>query len=109
MTACIVTTFLGLILVILGVINMTGNISTLHSYHRHRVSEKDRKPFGRMVGAGTLIIGVSLILFGGALCLFDWTKLALWMVTGMVVLFVGLGVGIGLSFYAMVKYNKGIF
>ena len=48
MVTWIVTGILGLILVILGIVNMTGNLSTLHSYHRHRVSERDRKPFGKM-------------------------------------------------------------
>ena len=109
MVTWIVTGILGLILIILGIVNMTGNLSTLHSYHRHRVSERDRKPFGKMVGSGTLIVGFSVFLFGGAFFLFEKTQLALWGITGMVILFAGLGVGLGLSLYAMVKYNKGIF
>ena len=55
---------LGIIIAVLGIINMTGNISSLHWYHRQRVTEQDRKPFGRLVGGGTLIIGVSMIVFG---------------------------------------------
>ncbi|MBQ8331912.1 MAG: hypothetical protein IJX94_05390 [Clostridia bacterium] len=35
---------------VLGIINMTGNISSLHWYHRQRVTKEDRKPFGKLVG-----------------------------------------------------------
>ena len=55
---------LGAIMCVLGTVNMTGNISSLHSYHRHRVSAADVKPFGKLVGLGTIIIGVSVALFG---------------------------------------------
>ena len=53
-----VTIGLGILIIIIGIVNMTGNISTLHSYHRHRVRPEDIKPFGRLVGLGTLLIGV---------------------------------------------------
>ena len=55
---------LGILISILGVINMTGNISSLHWYHRQRVTEENRKPFGKLVGLGTLIIGLAMIVFG---------------------------------------------
>ena len=53
---------LGIAVVILGIVNMSGNISTLHRYHRKRVSEEDIKPFGRLVGLGTVIMGVAFII-----------------------------------------------
>ena len=105
MESFFVTALLGAIIAVLGIINMTGNISSLHSYHRHRVSEEDRKPFGKLVGLGTLIIGISLILFG-ILSLFNNPILT---VLGVVELIVGVIVGLGISFFAMFKYNKGIF
>ena len=37
-----VTTVVGIILCVFGAINMTGNISSLHSYHRSRVREEDK-------------------------------------------------------------------
>lgn len=64
MEAFITTGILGVILIALGVMNMKGNISSLHWYHRQRVTEEDRKPFGKLVGLGTLMIGVAMILFG---------------------------------------------
>ncbi len=55
---------LGVILIVLGIMNMKGNISSLHWYHRKRVAEEDRKPFGKLVGLGTLIIGIALVISG---------------------------------------------
>ena len=109
MTTMIITVAIGILLCVLGGINMTGNISSLHEYHRQRVTEEDRKPFGRLVGLGTLIIGLSVILFGVVLFLFEKTQ-ATWLVwLGTAELIVGIAVGLVLSFYAMIKYNKGIF
>lgn len=64
MECFITTTIVGIILCVLGCVNMTGNISSLHWYHRQRVTEENRKPFGKLVGLGTLTIGVAIILFG---------------------------------------------
>ena len=64
MTESIMTLIFGALVCVLGIINMTGNISSLHSYHRKRVSEADRKPFGRLVGLGTLLIGASILANG---------------------------------------------
>lgn len=35
-----------------------------HLYHRYRVTEADRTLFRKLVGSGTLMLGVSMILFG---------------------------------------------
>ncbi len=105
----IVLVGLGLFISILGIINMTGNISSLHSYHRHRVSEADRKPFGKLVGLGTLIIGIAMIVFGILQLVSQKTNLPILLVIGTVELVGGIVVGLALTFYAMFKYNKGIF
>ena len=55
---------LGILIIILGVSNMKGNISTIHSYHRKRVSEENKMPFARKIGLGTIIIGVGITVFG---------------------------------------------
>lgn len=52
---------LGVFISFLGIVNIMGNISTIHSYNRRRVKEEDVPKYGRAVGTGTLIIGVSLI------------------------------------------------
>ena len=109
MTEFLVTVALGLLTSVRGIVNMTGNISSLHSYHRKRVSEADRKPFGRLVGLGTLLIGIALILYGILLCVSEVTQSDLPATLGAVRRIVGGVLGIGISFYAMFKYNKGIF
>ena len=100
---------LGVILIVLGIMNMKGNISSLHWYHRQRVTEEDRKPFGKLVGLGTLIIGIALVISGILFWISEVTAMELWLIIGCVITVVGIVVGLGLSFYAMIKYNKGIF
>ena len=100
---------LGIIVSVLGIINMTGNISSLHRYHRHRVTEENKKPFGKLVGLGTLIIGLVMIVFGILFFIFEKTQLQALMIIGEVQLIVGIIVGLALNFYAMKKYNGGIF
>lgn len=105
----IVTAVIGVILCVIGAINTTGNISSLHSYHRNNVSEKDRVPFGRLVGLGTIIIGVAVIAFSAFTAIFDATQKQAYSLIGTAILIVGIGIGLVISFYAMSKYNGGIF
>ncbi len=100
---------LGSIMCVIGAVNMTGNISSLHSYHTHRVSEADKKPFGRLVGLGTILVGVSVIIFGAAIFITEKTGRDIYTLTGTALLIVGIAAGLAISFYAMIKYNKGIF
>lgn len=102
----ITTLFVGILLIILGTVNMTGNISSLHSYHRHRVSEENKKPFGKLVGLGTILCGVGTVILG--LCNFVLEG-SVFASAGTVIFCLFLAVGLGLNFYAMIKYNKGIF
>ncbi len=100
---------LGVICILLGIMNMKGNISSLHWYHRQRVTEENIKPFGKLVGLGTLIIGVAMILLGVFLFAFEKTQTTTFLIVGAVLTVVGIFVGLGFSLYAMFKYNKGIF
>ena len=109
MAAFITVSGLGILISILGIINMTGNISSLHWYHRQRVTEKNIKPFGKLVGSGTLIIGLSMIVFGVLFFIFEQTQLQALVVIGVIELIVSIIVGLIVSFYAMKKYNGGIF
>ena len=108
MAAFITVSGLGILVSILGIINMTGNISSLHWYHRQRVTEENRKPFGKLVGLGTLIIGLSMIVFGILFLIFEQTQLQAFVVIGVIELIVSIIVGMIVSFYAMKKYNGGI-
>ena len=109
MSSFIVTALLGGIIVILGILNMKGNISSLHWYHRQRVTEENRLPFGKMVGLGTVITGISVMLFGMASLAASLSGIDWLTVVGAVIVAVGIIVGLGISFWAMIKYNKGIF
>ena len=105
----IVLFFLAVFVIILGAINTTGNISSLHWYHRQRVTEEDRLPFGRLVGAGTMLIGASIGVFGVLKLIYDNTQSLILLWCAGFVLAIGIIVGLALSFWAMIKYNKGIF
>lgn len=91
----------GIIVSILGLINISGNINTIHSYNRWRIKEEDIPAYGKAVGTGTLIIGASLTTAG---IISFWTEAAIaWILP--------LGVIVGLAFilYGQFRYNKGIF
>ena len=81
----------------------------LHSYHRKRVAEEDRAPFGKTVGSGMIIIGISLILMGALSFMETGLQNEVYSIIGTVILIVCFASGLGISFYAMIKYNKGIF
>ena len=109
MVSYIVTFLVGVVCIVLGISNMRGNISSLHSYHRHRVSEEDRIPFGKQVGLGTMIIGIGIIIFSVLSAVTLYTENNIFTLIGTAVLIVGIVVGLIMSFKAMIKYNKGIF
>ena len=109
MESNIVTFLVGIVCIGIGISNMRGNISSLHSYHRHRVSEEDRIPFGKQVGLGTMIVGIGIIIFSILSTVTLYTEHDIFVLIGTAVLIVGIVVGLIISFKAMIKYNKGIF
>ena len=109
MTAYIMPIFLGVVCIIIGISNMRGNISSLHSYHTKRVSDEDRVPFGKTVGLGTIICGAGIIVFGIFNTIAHYTQISTFTLIGSISLAVALIPGIALILYAMFKYNKGIF
>lgn len=98
----IIQIIIGLVLIIIGIFNMKGNISMLHSYHRKRVKKEDVIPFGKKTGIGSIIIGITIIL-AGVFTILNYTHIS------NVVLSIGITIGITIILYAMFKYNKGIF
>ena len=105
----IISFLIGAMCIVIGILNSKGNISMLHSYHTHRVSEENRIPFGKMVGIGTIIIGIAVMVCSIFSIIAICTENPLLNTIGMIILTIGLIIGIGISFYAMFKYNKGIF
>ena len=109
MAGNIVTFLVGVVCIVLGISNMRGNISSLHSYHRSRVSEEDRIPFGKQVGLGTIIVGIGIIAFSVLSSVTLYTENDIFILVGTAVLIIGIILGLVISFRAMIKYNKGIF
>lgn len=105
----IITVALGLVLLIIGISNLRGNINTMHSYHRKRVTPENVKPFGKLVGIGTIMISVSIIALAVLMFIFEKTQNNVYLVIGVVQTITLFVIGMGLNFYAMIKYNKGIF
>ena len=92
---------LGIIISAIGILNIRGNIGTVHSYNRKKVKEEDIPKYGKVIGIGTLIIGISVIL---AYVLAFWKEeYTAYAITP--------GVIIGLAFilYGQFKYNRGLF
>ncbi len=92
---------IGVVISVLGIVNIKGNISTIHSYNRRKVSEEDVPKYGKLVGTGTLIIGVSLIVSYFT---------TFWSTTIMVFIEIpAIVIGLAFILYAQIKYNRGIF
>ena len=100
---------LGVFLLILGASNMRGKINSIHWYHRKRVREEDVPAFGRLMGLGTILCGVGVIAFGVLTWLSGQTGTPVFEIVGSGAVTAALAAGLGLSVYAMLKYNKGIF
>lgn len=92
---------IGLIIIVIGIISTKGNINLLHSYHQKHVKKEDIIPFGKTIGFGTIIIGITIVI--AALITFLLNKSANIIVT------VGFIIGLIIIFYSLFKYNKGVF
>ena len=92
---------LGLFISAIGFVNIKGNISTIYSYNRRKVKEEDVPKYGKAVGTGTLIMGISLVL---AFVASFWSELLI-----AIIVMPAFIVGIGFILYGQFKYNKGIF
>jgi uncharacterized membrane protein len=109
MSSLITTTLVAILLIILGAVNMTGNISSLHSYHRNNVREEDKKPMGRIVGAALILVGLSILAFGILLFLAERKALPILTTIGTGILIGGICIGLPIMLFAIKKYNKSIF
>ena len=93
---------LGVILCILGAYNIKGNIASIHWYNRRKVTKENQLPYCRLMGFGTLIIGLAMMAA-------SVLQSAAGEEAGAVVTLGGVVIGFALMLYAQIKYNKGIF
>lgn len=98
----VILLILGIFVSGIGIVNLCGNISTIHSYNRRNVKEEDVPKYGKLVGLGTLVMGHA-VLFSFFIAVF-WGEAYL-----SCVILPGFAVGLVLILYAQFKYNKGIF
>ena len=91
------------LLVLVGILNFRGNVSLIHWYHRTRIQPEDLPRYGRVMGIGTILVGLSVAV---AVVL---ERVLLWVTASYVVLALGLAAGFGFILYGQFKYNKGIF
>ena len=97
----IVLLILGLVISVIGIMNITGNINTVHSYNRRKVKEEDKPAYGKSIGAGTLIVGISIIL-AFVVSLFNEKLMTFVMTPGLII-------GLAIILFGQFKYNRGIF
>ena len=92
---------LGILISVIGIVNINGNISTIHSYNRRKVKEEDVPKYGKAVGTGTLIIGASLVL-SYAVAFWNEEVISYIIIPALIV-------GLAFMLYGQIKYNHGIF
>ncbi|MBO5126968.1 MAG: hypothetical protein J6D10_05300 [Clostridia bacterium] len=92
---------LGVFISALGIVNIMGNISTIHAYNRRKVREEDVPKYGKAVGTGTLIIGASFVV-GFAVSFISELLMAIIILPAVII-------GLGFILYGQFKYNHGIF
>ena len=91
-----------LLLIGLGIVNMRGNISTIHWYHRTRIREEDKLPYGKWVGGGTVVIGCGVACAALLELLIAWESAELIVLPALII-------GFSMILYAQFKYNGGLF
>ncbi len=93
---------LGGFLIALGILNIRGNLSSIHWYQRQKITEETARPYGKWIGSGSVVTGGGLFS-GGLLTWTPWNPAAPYLMAAAIM------VGVGLMLYAQFKYNKGLF
>ena len=91
----------GIFISVIGIINIRGDISTVHWYNRRKVRQEDVPKYGKAVGTGSLIIGIAIIV---AYVVSFWSETVITFI--ILPAFI---VGLGFILYGQIKYNRGIF
>lgn len=98
----IVLLIFGICISILGIFNFKGNIASIHWYNRLKITKENDKKYGRIMGLGTFIIGICMVITAILQMIFNDEKIWYITITGIVV-------GLIFMIYSQLKYNKGIF
>ena len=92
----------GICITILGIFNLKGNISSIHWYNRLKITEENRKKYGKSMGIGNLIIGICMTIT--AILQMIFYNENIWYIT-----VIGIIIGLIFMIYGQIKYNRGIF
>lgn len=98
----IILLVLGICIIILGIVNIKGNISAIHWYNRRKITQETSKQYGKAMGIGSVIIGLSMSITAILQMIFKIETL--WYIT-----VIGIVIGLIFMLYGQIKYNKGIF
>lgn len=93
---------LGSIFMFLGIINYNGNISTIHWYNRRNISNHNIKNYGKLMGIGTIVMGIGMTITGILQLFYSSEELNYIIIISIII-------GIIIMIYSQIKYNKGIF
>ncbi len=88
---------IGCVIILLGFFNLRGNISSIHWYHRRKVTKENQPAYCRCMGIGTVLCGLACVIgaaFPDAPEIFFFAPLCL---------------GLLLMLFAQFKYNRGLF
>ena len=108
MVTGIICAVVGVVCVVIGVLNILGNVSMLHSYHIDNLKKEDIPKFGKRVGTGMIIVGVSIIISGVGMVIAELTGNESYLLYGEIVMAIGLIIGIAITLLTIKKYNKKI-
>ena len=91
----------GILISVVGIINIRGTVSTIRYRHRRKVREEGLPKYARAIGTGNLITGVALILssFPGV-----WDES-----TKSSILLLAVSIDFGFVLYGQLKYNHRFF
>lgn len=92
----------GICITVLGIFNLKGNISSIHWYNRLKITEENRKKYGKSMGIGSLIIGICMTMT--AILQMIFYNENIWYIT-----VIGIVIGLIFMIYGQIKYNRGIF
>lgn len=98
----IILLIFGVCFIILGIFNIKGNISSIHWYNRRKITPETSKQYGKAMGIGSVIIGLSMSITAILQMIFKIETLWYITVTGLII-------GLTFMLYGQIKYNKGIF
>lgn len=102
--SAVISTIVGIVLLIVGMLIRKGNVSILHSYHYKNVADIDA--YSKEIGSSIMFVCIPIFL-NGLITLFSHIKIV--SIIGSVLFFIGIIICAIHIFKIQVKYNGGIF